>query len=155
MGCRMLVLGLVAQAGLLVGQEAGAPAKNAPQTQPQADSPPYKQSLGPGLIPQAAEKPKAPSNQLAQAWTLPMRYHKWLEMLTPDQGKEDRRRIEHEPGQCAIPLIPVPIPKHFDDKMVQRQRPKVEGFTDDQKMAWNPMPVCPLHGEWTASAHLP
>ena len=152
----LLCLLLAASVDPLLGQTADAtPPKTAKAERLASVFLPYRVQLVPGLISQAAEKPKAPATRVAQAWTLPLPYRNWQELLTPDRGKDTGRRIAHQPGQCAIPLIPVPLPRHFDDRIVQRQGPRVDSFAGDQPMSWTPMPVCALHGDWATTAHLP
>lgn len=138
----LLAFVLVFQAGQLFGQQAGV-APNASRADRPAASPfPYRFSLVPGLIPQAAEKQAAPARQATPASTAGLFFQNWQQLLKPDPSKDAGHRMQLEAGRCVIPLLHVPLPAHYDEGMVRR----LDERSVDRAMVWTPPPDCPLNG---------
>jgi hypothetical protein len=146
---------LLFQASQLFGQQAAVTPNTRPADRPAANSLPYRFSLvpelipqaaaqfpyrillAPGLLPQAAEKPAAPARH-GGGWF----FQNWKQLLTPEPVMIAGHRMQLEAGRCVIPLLRVPLPSHYDDRMVQRLGQK----SMDRSMVWTPPPDCPLKG---------
>jgi hypothetical protein len=128
---------LLFQASQLFGQQAAVTPNARPVNPPAASFLPYRFSLVPGLIPQAAEKQAAPSRQAAGLF-----FQHWQQLLTLEPVRIAGHRMQLEAGRCVVPLLRVPLPAHYDDGMVRRMDEK----SVDQAMVWTPPPDCPLNG---------
>jgi hypothetical protein len=146
---------LLLQASQLFSQQAAVTPNARPADRPAANSLPYRFSLvpelipqaaaqfpyrillAPGLLPQAPEKPAAPARQ-GGGWF----FQNWKQLLTPEPVMIVGHRMQLEAGRCVDPLLRVPLPAHYDDGMVRRMDEK----SVDQAMVWTPPPDCPLNG---------
>jgi len=80
---------------------------------------------------------------------LPFRH--WRDLLAKNETAVRPRPINPKldstasgwaaPGHCSIPLIEIPLPAHYDERMVRMMGPH-----PDDKMAITPPPTCPLRG---------
>lgn len=133
----LLALMLVFQACQLFGQQAGVTPNARRADRPAASPLPYRFSLVPGLIQRAAEKQAAPSRPVAGLF-----FQNWQQLLTPDPRKNAGHRMQFEASRCVVPLLRVPLPAHYDDRMVLRLGER----SVDRAMVWTPPPDCPLNG---------
>jgi hypothetical protein len=152
---------LLFQACQLFGQQAAVAPNARRADRPAANSLPYRFSLAPGLIPQAAEQPASGQfpyrillapGLLPQAPEMPAAparqgggwfFQNWKQLLTPEPVMIAGHRMQLEAGRCVVPLLRVPLPAHYDDGMVRRMDEK----SVDQAMVWTPPPDCPLNGK--------
>lgn len=77
-------------------------------------------------------------------------FRTWQELLKKDPARDEQikalreaARVMGSPGQCSVPLIRMPLPEHFDDRMVDRSI-MMAAPNMDNKIAIEPPPDCPL-----------
>jgi len=148
----LLLFTLLANVCSVAGQPVGSTSLKAEkQDRPAAGNVlPYRLSLVPGLLPQASS-PESKPVQVAQSLPGGTLFRSWKELLTREPASAAAHAVKSEPGKCVVPLIEVPLPKHFDDKMIYKL--KDSGASDP--MVWTPPPVCPLDDKWASTAHRP
>lgn len=108
----------------------------------------------------------APNSQALSGGAIPgltarLPFRTWQELLKKDPARDEQikalreaARVMGSPGQCSVPLIRLPLPEHFDDRMVDRSILMASRHLDD-KIAIEPPPDCPLHSSRTGSSTKP